>query len=211
MKWQNLRSLLSATRKWYNKHPIKTWQDNPFKCNNKWYTSNKEWCNHLVEFTSYLARLDVYYKPWKVVTISLAGNHIRFHTIVTRSVKTRHNCASVNFQYKILNVMGKILAYLKYCGIFLNAWFIGKQTSNNTNLDIIYLPTQEEFKNFCFVAVDLRTRQSWVFVYGTSEWSYEIDFSSLISPLFTVKKGDTWKHLPSIWFPYSWQTQWCKL
>jgi len=56
---------------------------------------------------------------------------------MTRSVKTRHN--RLNFQYKALIAMGEILAYFKkYYGIFLNAWFIEKETSNNTNLDIIW-------------------------------------------------------------------------
>jgi len=59
------------------------------------------------------------------------------------------------------------------------------------------LPTQEEFGNLFFVAVDLRICQLWVFVYGTSKQSYAIDFSSLISPLFALKKGDTQKNLPS--------------
>jgi len=57
---------------------------------------------------------------------------------VTRSAKTRHNRASQNFQYKALNVMGEILAYFKrYYGIFLNAWFVEKEMSNNKHLDII--------------------------------------------------------------------------
>ena len=30
---------------------------------------------------------------------------------VTRSAKTRHNSASLNFQYKALNTMGEILVY----------------------------------------------------------------------------------------------------
>ena len=40
--------------------------------------------------------------------------HPRIHvavTYVTRSVKTRHNRASLNFQYKALNTMGKIFVY----------------------------------------------------------------------------------------------------
>jgi len=57
---------------------------------------------------------------------------------VTGSAKTRHNRASLNFQYKALNSMGEILAYFKkYYGIFLNAWFVEKETTNNKNLDII--------------------------------------------------------------------------
>ena len=40
-------------------------------------------------------------------------------TYVTGSAKTRHNRASLNFQYKALNAMGEILAYFeKYYGIF---------------------------------------------------------------------------------------------
>jgi len=57
---------------------------------------------------------------------------------VTGSAKTRHNRTSLNFQYKSLNVMGEILKYFKkYYGIFLNTWFVKKETSNNKNLDII--------------------------------------------------------------------------
>ena len=33
-------------------------------------------------------------------------------SFVTRSVKTQHNRASLNFQYKALNTMGEILLYL---------------------------------------------------------------------------------------------------
>ena len=35
-------------------------------------------------------------------------------------------------------------------------------------------------------------------VYGMLKWSYAINFSSLILPLFAVKKVDTQKNLPSI-------------
>ena len=57
---------------------------------------------------------------------------------VTGSAKTRHNRASLNFQYKALNTMGEILAYFKkYYGFFLNAWFLEKEMSNIKNLDII--------------------------------------------------------------------------
>jgi len=45
-------------------------------------------------------------------------------------------------------------------------------------------------------AVDLKIRQLWVFVYGTSKRCYAIDFSPLISLLFAVKKRDTQKKLP---------------
>ena len=44
---------------------------------------------------------------------------------VTGSAKTRHNRASLNFQYNALNTMGEILAYFKkYYRIFLNARFV---------------------------------------------------------------------------------------
>ena len=122
---------------------------------------------------------------------------------MTESAKTRHNRTSLNFQYKALNTMGKILVYFKkYYRIFLNGWFVEKKISNWISSD---LPTQEEFENLCFVAVDLRICQLWVFVYGTSKRSYVIDFSSLISSLFAVKKDDTQNNLLSIWFYYSWQ------
>ena len=57
---------------------------------------------------------------------------------VTGSAKTRHNRASLNFQYKALNAVGETLAYFKkYYRFFLNALFEEKETSNNKNLDII--------------------------------------------------------------------------
>ena len=46
-----------------------------------------------------------------------------------------------------------------------------------------YLPTQEEFKTICFTTGGQRTRELWSFVYVTSENSYAIDLSSLISSL----------------------------
>jgi len=49
------------------------------------------------------------------------------------------NRASQNFQYNALNVIGEILAYFKkYYGIFLKAWFVEKERSNNKNLDTIW-------------------------------------------------------------------------
>ena len=58
---------------------------------------------------------------------------------MTGSAKIRHNCASLNFQYKALNILGEILAYFKkYYGFFLNAWFVEKKTSNNKNLGFAY-------------------------------------------------------------------------
>jgi len=106
------------------------------------------------------------------------------------------NRESLNFQYKALNVMGEILAYFKkilrnFFECLIRSVTIKTWISSDS-------PTQEEFENLCFVAVDLRIRQLWVFVYGTSKRSFAIDFSSLISPLFAVKKGDTQKNLPSI-------------
>jgi len=66
---------------------------------------------------------------------SITGSVLRY---VTGSAKTRHNRASLNFQYKALNVMDKLLVcFKKNYRIFLNAWFIEKETSNNKNLDII--------------------------------------------------------------------------
>jgi len=67
--------------------------------------------------------------------------------------------------------MGEVLAYFKNIqyGIFLNAWFIEKETSNNKTWISSDLPTQEEFENLCFVAVDLRIRQLWVLVYSMSK------------------------------------------
>ena len=55
--------------------------------------------------------------------------YLRF---VIGSAKTQHNCARLNFQYKALNAISKIPAYLK---IFF--WFVEKEMSNNKNLDII--------------------------------------------------------------------------
>jgi len=53
---------------------------------------------------------------------------------VTGYAKTRHNRTSLNFQYKVLNAIGEILVYFKkHYGIFLNAWFVEKETSNNNN------------------------------------------------------------------------------
>ena len=74
-----------------------------------------------------------------------------------------------------------------------------------------YLPTQEEFKNLCFVAVAYRVRELWVFVNVMSKRLYAIDFSSLILSLYVVKKSGRRKNLPRNGLPYSWRTQWCKL
>ena len=52
-----------------------------------------------------------------------------------------------------------------------------------------YSPTKEEFKNLCFVVVDLRICTLWEFVYITSKRLYAINFSSLISSLYAVKNG----------------------
>jgi len=58
---------------------------------------------------------------------------------VTRSAKTRHNCASLNLQYKLMITMCKILAYIYIKKIvkFINAFFLVKKASSGKILDII--------------------------------------------------------------------------
>jgi len=70
---------------------------------------------------------------------------------VTGSAKTWHNRASQNFQYKALNVMREMLAYFKkYYKIFLNVWFVEKETSNNKNLDIIWFTYSRRVRKSLF-------------------------------------------------------------
>ena len=73
-----------------------------------------------------------------------------------------------------------------------------------------YLPTQEEFKNLCFLVVVLRIRELWAFVYVMSKRSYVINFLHWFC-LCVVKKGGRRKNLLCNGLSYSWQTQWYKL
>jgi len=76
--------------------------------------------------------------------------------------------------------------YEKYYRIFLNAWFAYTEgKSSNKTWVLSYLPTK---KSLCFVANDTST-----YGHETSKWYYATDFSSLIFPLFAVKKGATQK------------------
>ena len=79
---------------------------------------------------------ETFLKPYSCLFLLLSKhfliNSSRALPNVTGSVKTWHNRASLNFRFKALNTMGEILTYSKkYYGIFLNAWFVEKKTSNN--------------------------------------------------------------------------------
>ena len=72
---------------------------------------------------------------------------------MTESVKTWHNCARLNLQYKPLITMGKILAYFntKNCTIFKHVFLSEERFSDIMQLNS---PMQEKFENLCFVAID---------------------------------------------------------
>ena len=65
---------------------------------------------------------------------------------------------------------------------------------------LMYYQTHEQFKNYCFIAVDLRMHELWAFVYVTSKWSFMLDFSSLTLPLIALKKVTTQIIYPAINF-----------
>ena len=56
---------------------------------------------------------------------------------VTGSAKTRHNGASLNFQYRLLITIGEIFALMKKVVKSLNNLFFVKKWCNDKNLDII--------------------------------------------------------------------------
>jgi len=144
-------------------------------------------------------------KPYCVLFFEI----LQYIAIVTGYAKTWHNRTSLNFQYKALNGMGEILAYFKkYYGIFLNAWFVEKETSNNKNLDIIWFAysrgVRKSFsrpKDTPVMGVCLRHVETIL-----CDRFFLIDFAFVCSE-------ERWytNNLPSNRFPYSWQTRWCKL
>ena len=62
-----------------------------------------------------------------------------------------------------------------------------------------YLPKQGELENYCFVAVLQRMHKLWPQVQVMLKWSYTIDFSSWISPLFVMMQGSRRKTYPVIY------------
>ena len=82
--------------------------------------------------------------------------------------------------------MGEILAYFeKYYGLFLNAWFVEKEMSNNKNLGIIWFAYSRGVRKSLFRC---SICQLWVFIYGTSKQSYAINQFFLIDFAFVCSE-----------------------
>jgi len=71
-----------------------------------------------------------------------------------------------------------------------------KKGSNNKSLISSYLPTQEEFKNLCFISAVQIVCELWqVSLRHIKMIVYAINIFLLILSQFIVKKGDTTKNL----------------
>ena len=86
---------------------------------------------------------------------------------VTRSVKTRHNHASLNLQYKALNTIGETFVYcvlLKKFHISLNALFLVKKGPNSRNQGINLFTYSRGTRNSLFCCSRLlRIWKLWAF------------------------------------------------
>jgi len=78
---------------------------------------------------------------WHLVVTSNLGCvkswvFVKLVTYVTGSVKTGHNCTSINLQYKALNTLGAYLYIVEKFHKFFER-FLVKEGHNYKNLDII--------------------------------------------------------------------------
>ena len=83
------------------------------------------------------------------------------HLYVTGSVKTGHNCTSLNLQYKALNTLGAYLHIVEKFRKFFERFFLKGVILKTCTSS--YLPAQEEFENLCFVAVGPRISYGCLF------------------------------------------------
>ena len=112
---------------------------------------------------------------------------------MTGSAKKGHNRTSLNLQYKALNTLGEIFAYLNQTlrVNLLNASFLVKEGTNNKRLHIILFTCSSEVGK---IFISLQWTQGYlsdeILFTVMSKQLYAIDFSSRIWPLYATKKGE---------------------